>query len=159
MKIRSPFTMSLESKANAIASFSFAEETEKIIRANEGFLIKLLQDQLSAGFGGDEEPIRLFGSTEYSKETIRLKSLFGSPPYGKITDHVTLFMHGEFYNSLKFFYDGKEFFFVSNVSYADNILFRSGDKVIELTRYSMSVFQEEILKPQLLAAWKSRISQ
>lgn len=115
---------------------------------NEDAIIYLLHTQMESGLSGSGEPIMLYGEPEYRWRTIKYKRRFGSGP-GAITDRITLYMFGEFWNTMYMVIKGEEFSIKSPVSYFDKIIARSGPDVMKLNKESMDILMRYYIVPRI----------
>lgn len=143
-------------KINAVADFDLVAETMQIINQNRGVLIQLLQDQLAAGKDGNDEPVTVFDRPFYAPETIRTKK--GLPGLSGVVSHITNYMHGDFYHYMKVLTEGQTFEIMSTVSYFDEIIYQSGDQIMELNRASLDFFAQNILFPKLQEAFNRKFN-
>lgn len=135
-------------KINVIREFDIRKETIDIINENGDLLTQLLKRQLMSGRDGDKENVTIFGREVYARETIREKFERGKG-IGAITQWITNYMSGKFYSSIYVAAIGEEFVFDSDVEYFDEIILRSGERIMELDDEHLSYFSEEILIPQI----------
>ena len=144
----------LYNKIVAIEEFDIVEETREILINNQEYLLHLLKNQLQLGKDGNGEDILLIRKglyfDFYSEKTIDLKEEYGFG-LGSITNRVTDYFTGTFYNSIYIVISGTSFQLLSDVSYFEDILShrKGGDKIMELNNNSLSIFQRDILIPQL----------
>lgn len=134
-------------KIVAIQEFDIIEETITIINQNSELLKSMLQGQLKIGKDGDNEPVTIFGRTEYSFETfVNKKQISG---IGGITEWITNYMSGSFYSLMRLKTSGIEFNITSDVEYYDEIINRSGSVIMELNKENLEEFSTTIVIPQL----------
>lgn len=134
---------------NALSEFNIAKESIDIIRENSHFIIKRVREQMSAGIKGDESNITINGRPYYKDFTEFIKERHGVG-IGAYTDRITLYMTGDFHNSLRLIISGFNFFVTSDISYFNEIMVMVNDEsVLDLTRENLHWFSEEILKPEL----------
>jgi hypothetical protein len=137
-----------QARLNKLLTIDFEVAYQNAMIEGEGVLIELLQSQLSAGLTGDETPILLYESPEYSPFTVKFKKAFGSG-IGSITDHITLYMFGEFYARMRLHIRGGDFSIISDVSYYEKIIHRSGLGVMKVSKANMDSFFNLFIKPAL----------
>lgn len=127
---------------NKIESFSFAEEVQKIVYIEDDEVLALVRGQMSIGKDGNGNPIHLErGRTTYKRVTIELKEIYGVG-IGKETRWITLYMTGEFYNSLFVEYQKNgEFSILSRDPKSEKIILRSGDDVLKLNQENLASIQ------------------
>lgn len=131
-----------------VAPGNQSEAINEILLANRDFLEKLLQLQLAEGKDMFDEPVMLFDSTEYAPRTIANKLKRGSGT-GAIISHVTNYMKGAFYSSIRAEVYATKFVFSSDIYYYDMIILRSGARIMHLNKRYMQVLMDDIIKPQL----------
>ena len=127
---------------------------EKELRLEEKEIVKMVRSQLAKGFDGNDEPVYLINKRgqkhyNYHKYTLWRKDVFGHG-IGSITDHITNFMSGQFYNSLYVeFKDGDDFEVKSNSPLIWLIKERSGDAIINLSWESEQFLWQNEVAPDL----------
>ena len=131
-----------------LVDFDFHKETIDIVNKNSYFLVGLLRTQLASGVDGNNEPARALHGPFYSDLTVFNKQRHGVG-LGKQTEWVTNYMTGKFYASLKIVSNNKTFKISSDVEYFQDIIFRSGEAIVELNKENIQAFTREILLPQL----------
>ena len=144
----------LYNKLSAIESFDPVLETSIIINKYEWYVSGLIRLQLQQGLDSDDKPVTIFGRDYYADRTIFDKTFGAYAPLGKITEWITNYKHGDFYRSLKTVSDGRVFYTESDVPYFNEILIRSGDTIIKLSKSSKKDFIEEVLLPELRTRFK-----
>lgn len=141
----------------ALQEFDVQKETIDIINENGEYMVNLLKEQLAAGKDMDGNNVTVFGRPEYSARTVFEKKEYGIG-LGEVTDRITNYMTGEFYNSIYVAAIGSSFIFDSAISYFPEIIEQSGDRIMGLNARNLRKFSEEILKPQLLLRFKSKVN-
>lgn len=138
-------------KIVALQEFDMVTEISNIINANSIYITDLLKVQLAAGKDGNGENVTIYGREYYKDSTIFNKEhATNVPVLGRETEHITNYMYGDFYNSIKVLTQGEAFILDSDIDYFDDILQRSGgSKIMELNSDSLAKFNQEILIPQL----------
>lgn len=144
----------LYKKIRAIEMFDIEKETIDIINKNGYYLAALIRLQLQEGKDMFGEPVTIFGRDYYSDRTIFDKEHGLYPPLGKQTEWITNFKNGYFYSSLQVVASGRVFKAISDVPYFEEILKRSGDKIIKLNNAHLNEFRNEILIPELRRRFK-----
>lgn len=144
-------------KIEAIETFDVEQETINIINEYGWFITSLLRLQLQKGRDANDEPVRIFGRDHYADSTIFYKEHKIGSALSKQTEWVTNYDHGYFYSSLKTVAEGRIFRTESDVLYFEEILRRSGDVIIKLSKEHLSQFAEEILIPQLKIRFQERL--
>ena len=133
----------------AVQDFDIASESIDIIKLNSGTILSMLKSQLESGIRGDNKSITIDGRLYYRSYTESIKTNYGVG-IGSYIDRITLYMYGDFYNSLRLVVSGYEFFITSDISYFDDIMKKVGNKsVLDLTSENLSWFSENVLKPEL----------
>jgi hypothetical protein len=141
-------------RINALQKFDVERETIVIINEYGWYITDLLRAQLSAGKDSNDQPVTIFGRDYYSDRTVFDKTFGAYPPLGKITEWITNYRTGAFYSSLVTKANGRTFKIESDVPYFEDILKRSGDRIMKLNSEHLKQFVREILKPQLQARYK-----
>lgn len=136
----------LKKRIQALQRVDIPAAMQELIMANQEVLIELLHIQMESGLSGNEEPIMLNGEPEYRWRTIKYKRRYGSGP-GAITDRITLYMFGEFWNTMFVEAEGASYSVRSPVSYFDKIIARSGPDVMKLNKESMDIFMRYYIVP------------
>ena len=122
-----------------------------ILEQNKPFLIFLLQEQLFEGKDRYNKPVLLNGNPEYQDITIRKKHRYGEPPRGQVTSRITNYYKGHFYRSISVKVTKTRFTFDASVKYYEKILARSGPQIMQLSRQSLKILRDEIIRPELKA--------
>lgn len=143
-------------KIEALELFDIQKETIDIINENGYYITALLRLQLQEGKDMFDEPVTIFGRDYYSDRTIFDKEHGNYPALGKQTEFITNYRMGYFYNSLVTVAQGRVFKTESNVPYFDEIIRRSGDKILKLNNKHLGQFRNEILIPELRLRWRLR---
>jgi len=151
-------------KLNNIEEFNVVEESMEIIRRESALLIWMLQQQLLEGIDGKGEPKTLIRtkkgkpliSPEYSENTIREKSSMSGN--AAITDRITHYMSGSFFEEMMVVTEGKSFGIISNVEYFNDIIAHSGSglNIMELTEENQKLFYNDVLIPELKIRFDAR---
>lgn len=130
----------------------FSELAKEITLEFSKEIIQALQSQLEQGISGDGKPTTLLRKGKaydfYSPFTIGVKEEFGLG-LGAVTDYVTLYMSGEFYNTMYLVVKDKTFEILSQVPYQEQILIRSGLRAMELTKENAQLIRDVYIKPEL----------
>lgn len=142
-------------KIIALEEFDIEFESMKIINANSDYLVFLLKSQLKQGRDGNDEPVTIFGRTEYKPLTIELKKEYAFG-IGEITDWITNYFSGYFYSSIDVLTSGDVFEFTSDAPYFSDIIKRSGKDLMKLNEKNLEIFAKKILYPQLQAEFSRR---
>lgn len=75
----------------------------------------------------------------YSAKTKQIKAA-----KGQITDHVTLFDTGDFYESFRVFFNGSDFIISADtIKDTDDLIFKYGSEILGLTNESLSLLREK----------------
>jgi len=137
-----------------IRTFIAAKEVDEEIKLDSGEIVKMVQIQLARGTDGLGEPVYLtdmFGKKKYyyAMRTIRRKDIIGIG-LGSITDHITNYMTGAFYQSLfvETYGDGS-WQVLSDSPLIELIKQRSGDAIIDLSPESQRYLLQNKIAPDL----------
>lgn len=137
----------LQALANRIKAITVLEVL-KVLSENKQFtnLIIELNTQKQLYEKGIDSLGDNIGS--YSAKTKQIKS-----EKGQITDHVTLFDTGEFYESFKVFFSSGNFIISADtIKDTDDLIFKYGSDILGLTDESLSLLREkakEIIIPYI----------
>ena len=145
----------LAKRINALEQFDIESEIISIINEYGWFISALLRLQLQEGKDSEGNPVTIFGRDYYKDATIFDKEHGLYPPLGKQTEWITNYKTGAFYASLVTIAEGRVFKTESNVFYFEEILKRSGDRIMKLNKEHLRQFTVEILIPQLRVKFKS----
>lgn len=140
-----------ENTINKLQAFDFGLELETIVENNSEKLTEYVREQLAAGIDGDDSPVKIFDRDHYAPRTIEIKQSQGSG-LGAVTDHITNYMTGAFYNSLKTDVEGGVFELDSDVSYFGDIRLRSTDSLLEVDDDNKKTFGETVTLPGIQEA-------
>jgi hypothetical protein len=131
------------------AALDFNQELLLIVEENTPTLEQLQRDQMATGLDADGQPVNAAYGPYYRPYTIEQKKKFGVG-LGAVTDRVTNYMTGSFYESLqKKVYSNGIVESNSNVSYFEDILTRSGEKALDLNEENRLLFAHEIVVPSI----------
>lgn len=139
----------------ALQAFDFGKELNDIVEKNADKIPDLLAQQLAQGKDGNNEPVTLNGNTEYAPFTIEIKDRFGKG-LGAVTDRITNYMTGAFYQDMKTTVENDAFETVSDVPYFDDIIERSGSVVMNLDESSRIEFGQKVTLPGIKEVLKSK---
>lgn len=139
----------------ALQAFDFGQELNNIVEKNADKIPDILAQQLALGKDGAGEPVTLNGSQEYAPFTIEIKERFGKG-LGAVTDRVTNYMTGAFYQDMKTTVENDAFETTSDVPYFDDIIERSGSIVMELDESSRIEFGQQVTLPAIKEALKNK---
>lgn len=137
-----------KSKIDALQNFNIELEMANIINLNSDYILDLLRTQLASGRDRNNEDITIFGSPFYAARTVQNKKKHGVG-LGEETRWITNYMSGRFYNELRVTSDGTDMEFSSDVEYFENIIARSGTKILSLDRANLKLFTNDVLMPAL----------
>lgn len=143
----------LYNRIKALEQFDVQLESIRIINEYHWYLEAMIRLQLQEGKDFEGQPVTIFGRDYYKDATIFDKQRHGVG-LGKETEFITNYNSGHFYSSLKTSAKGTIFETDSNVPYFSDILQRSGDRIIKVSKKHLIQFQKEILIPQLKIAFK-----
>ncbi len=138
----------LELRIKKLVEIDLEVALQNLLIDNEGVIIELLQRQLESGISGSGDPIMLYTEKEYAPSTIAFKKRYGIGR-GRITDRITLYMRGYFYEGMYTTIRGREFNVKSTVPYFDKIVERSGPDVMKLTQENFRILMEEFIEPEI----------
>lgn len=138
-----------------LQSFDFGAELEIIVSENVERLPDLIRKQLEEGLSGDGKPSTIFGSTTYSPLTVEIKQSEGIG-LGGVTDRITNYMTGAFYESIRMVMDGQLLDADSDVSYFGDIRLYSSEALLEVSPENRLEFAETITMPAIKAALLSK---
>lgn len=144
-------------KIRKATTFDVTAEVMKIINLNESFMVFLLKQQLQAGIDGNGKGVTVFGRSEYRQVTIEAKEYEGIG-LGAVTDRITNYMFGNFYDSLYVQTEGTVFTYKSDLDYAVDIRKQSGDIIFKLNAASLARLKKEIIIPQLQERYKQQMN-
>lgn len=139
----------------ALQSFDFGQELNNIVEQNADKIPDILAQQLAQGKDGAGEPVTLHGESQYSPFTIRYKQDVGQG-LGAVTDRITNYMTGAFYQDMKTNVENDAFETTSDVPYFDDIIERSGSVVMELDESSRIEFGQNVTLPAIKEVLKSK---
>lgn len=139
----------------SLNSFDFGKELTNIVEQNADKIPDILAQQLAQGKDGSGEPVLLNGNPEYAPFTIEIKERFGKG-LGAVTDRVTNYMTGAFYQDMKTAVENDAFETVSDVPYFEDIIERSGSIVMELDESSRIEFGQQVTLPAIKEVLKSK---
>jgi hypothetical protein len=140
-----------ENRIQKLQAFDFALELETIVSDNIDKLPVYLKEQLAAGRDGDGEPVKIFDRAEYSPKTIEIKKAEGQG-LGAVTDRITNYMTGEFYNSITEKVEGQVFEADSDVPYFGDIRLRSSDSLLKINERNRLDFATNVTLPAIKEA-------
>lgn len=139
----------------ALQSFDFGQELNNIVEKNADKIPNALTEQLAQGRDGNDEPVLLNGNPEYAPFTIEIKEQVGKG-LGAVTDRVTNYMTGAFYQDMKTTVENDAFETTSDVPYFDDIIERSGSVVMELDESSRTEFGQNVTLPAIKEILKTK---
>lgn len=143
--------------ANLYKSFDIVKETMQIINANGYYLLALIRLQMQEGKDADDKPVFAKYGPFYADQTVFNKERHGVG-LGKNVEWVTNYMTGRFYNSLQVVTTKNTFGVESDVDYFQEILNRSGPRILQLNKKHLEEFETEILQPQLRERLKNHLN-
>lgn len=145
----------LKSTIEKLSSFDFGQEMIAIVEDNQEKIPEYIREQLASGRDGDDKPVTIFGRDFYADRTIQVKEREGVG-LGAVTDHITNYMSGAFFESLKIETEGEVFEANSDVSYFDEIQKRSPDALLEIDEKNRRDFAETVTLPAIKESLKSK---
>lgn len=140
-----------ENRISVLRAFDFGQELQTIVENNSEKITDLVRKQLAAGIDGNNEPNKIFDRTEYRPLTIEIKNARGSG-LGAVTDRITNYMTGAFYESLKTDVEGNVFEEDSDVSYFGDIRLYSSEVLLEVNEENRKEFAETVTLPGIQEA-------
>jgi hypothetical protein len=141
----------LENRIQKLQAFDFGQELETIVSENIDKLPTYIKEQLAAGRDGNDEPAKIFDRDTYSPATIEIKKAEGQG-LGAVTDRITNYMTGEFYNSITERVEGQVFEADSDVSYFGDIRLRSSDALLNINERNRLDFAQTVTLPAIREA-------
>ena len=150
-----PFT-DFNNKINALATFDTEEEIRKIVIENSEILIEMVKGQMILGKDAYGKPTKLGSRDYYHPETLANKARVSGP--GGITSWITNYMLGDFYRFLSLEFRGDNFVITSDVEYFPEIIARSGEDIVKVSKENLIKFRNDIIIPQLMKRLKQRMN-
>jgi hypothetical protein len=138
-----------------INAFSAEKVVEQQLVLDKAEIVIMVKLQLESGIDGNDDPVYLYRRgarrKDYARYTIQQKDMFGVG-IASITDHITNYMSGEFYNSIYVdVYSNGNFEVKSRSSLYELIKFRSGADIINLSPSSEQWLFEQYIAPDIQA--------
>lgn len=130
--------------------FDVQRNTLEILQENSELIADMVAQQLALGKDGNDEDVLINGSG-YKPSTIYQKKNFGSG-LGAVTDRVTNYSSGAFYQSLILETKGSLFFVESPLPYFGDIIGRSGQIIMELNSEHKEILSN-IVRTKLKERW------
>lgn len=143
----------IKKRLKAVIGFDAKAETVAILEQEKDVLIYLLQNQLKYGFDGDDNQVTVFGRTSYADDTIYEKRQMDNE-LARETRWITNYMYGDFYRMMKVEISADTYSIMSDVTYYEDILAQSGDRIMVLGEDSKAALREQILIPKLKERYK-----
>lgn len=140
---------------NDLRAFDFGQEMQTIVEDNLEKITPYIREQLEDGKDGDDKPNTIFGRNGYSPRTVAIKEVNGQG-LGAVTDRITNYMTGEFYESLRVQTEGGVFEAESDVSYFGDIRLYSSDALLEVDEEHRKDFAETVTLPAISEALLSK---
>lgn len=131
-----------------IRKFNFGQELQEIVADNAEKITPYVLQQLAAGKDGDNKPNTIFGRKGYSPKTVEIKEANGQG-LGRVTDRVTNYMTGEFYETMFTKVEGQVFEEDSPVSYFGDITLYSSDALLEVNEDNRRDFGQKVTLPEI----------
>lgn len=138
----------LKERIEKLQAFDFGREMEEIVADNLDKITPMIKEQLEAGKDGEDKPNTIFGRSGYSPKTVEIKQTNGQG-LGTVTDRITNFMSGDFYESLRTEMEGRVFEEDSDVSYFGDITLYSSPVLLDLDEEHRKEFGENITLPAI----------
>jgi hypothetical protein len=145
----------LENRINKLQAFDFGQELQEIVSDNLDKLPVYLKEQLAAGRDGNDQPTTIFGRHGYSPKTVEIKQANGVG-LGAVTDRITNYMSGDFFNSITEKLEGQVFEADSEVSYFGDIILRSPEALLDIDQRNRLDFATTITLPAIKQALLSK---
>jgi len=134
------------STISKLQSFDFGQELDKIVDDNKDQLPPMIREQLAAGKDGEQKPNTIFGRSGYSPKTVALKEA-NRQGLGAVTDRITNYDTGAFYESLQMKKDGQQLEADSDVPYFGDITLYSDDVLLDVDEPHRKEFAETVTMP------------
>jgi len=131
-----------------LRAFDFGQEMQAIVEDNADKLPPMIREQLAEGKDGDDKPNTIFGRSGYSPKTVEIKKVNGQG-LGAVTDRITNYMTGAFYESLEIETEGRVFEADSDVPYFGDIALYSSDALLEVDPEHRMEFAETVSLPAI----------
>lgn len=138
----------LKERIERLQAFDFGREMEEIVADNLDKITPMVREQLEAGKDGEDKPNTIFGRFGYSPKTVEIKQANGEG-LGAVTDRITNFMSGDFYESMRTEMEGRVFEEDSDVSYFGDITLYSSPALLDLDEEHRKEFGENITLPAI----------
>lgn len=129
-----------------LRSFDFEKEQQEIVAANAEAITPYVLEQLAAGKDGDGKENTIFGRRGYSPKTVAIKEANGEG-LGRVTDRITNYMTGQFYETMFTKVEGEVFEEDSPVDYFGDITLYSSDALLEVNEENRKDFGQKITLP------------
>lgn len=134
-----------------LQAFDFGQELRTIVSDNLDKLPVYLKEQLAAGQDGDGNATTIFGRSGYSPRTVAIKEANGVG-LGAVTDRVTNYMSGDFFNSMVEKMEGDVFETDSDVAYFGDITLRSTPNQLFINEQNRLDFANTVTLPAIKEA-------
>lgn len=129
-----------------LAAFDFGRSMQTAVDGNADKLPDMVREQLTAGKDGDGNDNKIFGSDTYAAKTIDIKKKEGKC-LGAVTDYITNFMTGDFYESLEMKPEDGALDMDSDVPYFGDIRLYSSPALLEVDEDNRRTFANEYVMP------------
>lgn len=137
----------IANKIRKIEAFDFQKNAIEIVEMNKEFLAELLRTQLERGLDGNNNPVTIRGVEKYAPFTIEKKRKMTG--LSRVTQWITNYDTGQFYEKIKPKTDGVRLSFDSSVPYFQDIIAQSGGIIMKLNKQNLELFIKTKLKPEL----------
>lgn len=134
-----------------LTAFDFGQELQTIVEENVDKLAPLIKEQLAEGIDGEDRPNTIFGRAGYSPKTVEIKETNGEG-LGAVTDRITNYMTGAFYNSLEVKTEGDLFEADSDVPYFGDITLYSSPELLDVDESNRQEFADDVTLPAIKEA-------
>lgn len=135
-------------RISKLQAFDFGQELQTIVEDNLDKLPPMIEEQLAEGKGGDDKPSTIFGRAGYSPKTVAIKEANGQG-LGAVTDRITNYMTGAFFESIRVETEGQVFEADSDVSYFGDIALYSSPALLEVDPEHRLEFAETVTLPAI----------
>lgn len=129
-----------------LRAFDFGKSMQTAVEAYADQLPDMVREQLTAGKDGDGNENKIFGRDTYAPKTIEIKKREGKG-LGAVTDYITNYMTGAFYESLEMKPEYDALDMDSDVPYFGDIRLYSSPALLEVDEDNRRTFANEYVMP------------
>lgn len=133
-----------------LQAFDFGQALQTAVEDNADKLPSMIREQLEEGKDGNDKPNTIFGRNGYSPRTVEIKQANGVG-LGAVTDRVTNYMTGAFYESLEMKTEGQLIEADSDVPYFGDITLYSDGALLDVDKDHRLEFAENYTMPSVEA--------